>query len=42
MIPEAMIEMLTNEKSEKSRRAFVAMLNMKKLDIAALKKAYDG
>jgi hypothetical protein len=36
------IELLTDEKSEKSQRAFAAMMNMKKLDIAAMKKAYEG
>jgi hypothetical protein len=34
--------MLTNEKSEKSQRAFAAMLEMKKIDIATLKSAYEG
>jgi len=42
VFPELMIEMLLDEKSEKSQRAFAAMLNMKRIDIAALKKAYDG
>jgi predicted 3-demethylubiquinone-9 3-methyltransferase (glyoxalase superfamily) len=42
VVPILLTEMLTNEKSEKSQRAFEAMLRMKKLDIAALKRAYDG
>ena len=42
VVPTLLTEMLTNEKSAKSQRAFAAMLEMKKLDIAALKKAYNG
>ena len=42
VVPTLMSELLSDDKSEKSQRAFAAMLQMKKLDIAALKKAYDG
>jgi predicted 3-demethylubiquinone-9 3-methyltransferase (glyoxalase superfamily) len=42
VVPTLLTEMLTDEKSPKSQRAFEAMLQMKKLDIAALKRAYDG
>ena len=42
VVPTNLIEMLVDEKSEKSQRAFEAMLHMKKLDIAALKRAYKG
>jgi len=42
VVPSSMIQLLKDEKSEKSQRAFAAMMKMKKLDIAALKKAYDG
>jgi predicted 3-demethylubiquinone-9 3-methyltransferase (glyoxalase superfamily) len=42
VVPTLLTEMLTNEKSEKSQRAFAALLQMKKLDIAALKRAYNG
>jgi predicted 3-demethylubiquinone-9 3-methyltransferase (glyoxalase superfamily) len=42
VVPTKLTEMLTDEKSPKSQRAFEAMLQMKKLDIAALKRAYDG
>jgi predicted 3-demethylubiquinone-9 3-methyltransferase (glyoxalase superfamily) len=42
VVPTQLTEMLTNEKSEKSQRAFAAMLQMKKLDIVALKRAYNG
>jgi len=37
-----MNELLSDPSSPKSQRAFAAMMNMKKLDLAALKKAYDG
>jgi predicted 3-demethylubiquinone-9 3-methyltransferase (glyoxalase superfamily) len=42
VVPTAMIEMFNNPGSEKSERAMTALLQMKKLDIAKLKKAYDG
>jgi predicted 3-demethylubiquinone-9 3-methyltransferase (glyoxalase superfamily) len=37
-----LIEMLNDPDSEKSRRTMQAMLQMKKLDIAALKRAHAG
>lgn len=40
--PAIMPDLIRDEKSEKGQRAFAAMMEMKKLDIAALKKAYDG
>jgi predicted 3-demethylubiquinone-9 3-methyltransferase (glyoxalase superfamily) len=42
VVPAFITELFLDEKSEKSQRAFSAMLKMKKLDIATLKKAYDG
>lgn len=42
VVPTGMNEMLKDENSEKSQRAMRAMLQMKKPDIAALHKAYDG
>ncbi|MCY1219088.1 3-demethylubiquinone-9 3-methyltransferase [compost metagenome] len=42
VVPIAMLEMLEDSLSEGSQRAFAAMMQMKKLDLAALKKAYDG
>src|SRR5262245_7132988 len=42
VVPDAMLEMLQSKDPEKSRRAMAAMLTMKKLDIAALTKAYEG
>jgi predicted 3-demethylubiquinone-9 3-methyltransferase (glyoxalase superfamily) len=40
--PEAMIKFLHHRDRKKSERAFQAMLKMSKLDIAVLKKAFDG
>lgn len=40
--PTGMDEMMAGGVSKKSERAFKAMLQMKKFDIAALRKAYDG
>ncbi|HZF72502.1 MAG TPA: VOC family protein, partial [Gemmatimonadaceae bacterium] len=42
VVPEGMNEMLGDPNSTKSQRAFAAMMNMKKLDLAALEKAYNG
>ena len=40
VVPRALIEMIQDPNYEKSQRVFKAMLQMKKLDIAALKRAY--
>jgi len=42
IVPTALQEMYKAGVSAKSERAMKAMLQMKKLDIAALQKAYDG
>lgn len=42
VVPRALVEMITDPDSEKSGRAMEAMLRMKKLDIAGLKRAYGG
>jgi predicted 3-demethylubiquinone-9 3-methyltransferase (glyoxalase superfamily) len=42
VVPEAMPEMVGDPNSEKSQRAMAAMMEMKKLDIAALERAYNG
>ncbi len=42
IVPEGIDKLLHGPDPEKSKRAFQAMLQMKKLDLAALKKAYDG
>ncbi len=42
IVPIALEKMLTDSDSAKAQRAMKAMLEMKKLDIAALQKAYDG
>jgi predicted 3-demethylubiquinone-9 3-methyltransferase (glyoxalase superfamily) len=39
--PDVLIEMLQDKDSEKSKRVMQAMLGMKKIDIEALKLAYD-
>ncbi|HSV44643.1 MAG TPA: VOC family protein [Ramlibacter sp.] len=42
VVPKALIEMMTEPDKAKVERAFTAMLQMKKLDIAALQRAFDG
>jgi predicted 3-demethylubiquinone-9 3-methyltransferase (glyoxalase superfamily) len=42
VVPTVLVEMLTDSDREKSDRAMEAMLQMKKLDIAALERAFEG
>jgi predicted 3-demethylubiquinone-9 3-methyltransferase (glyoxalase superfamily) len=42
IVPVALIDMMGDAESVKSQRAMKAMLKMKKIDIAAMKRAYDG
>jgi predicted 3-demethylubiquinone-9 3-methyltransferase (glyoxalase superfamily) len=42
IVPTVLIEMLRDPDPQKSGRVMQAVLKMKKLDIAALKKAYSG
>ena len=42
IIPTVLMELLYSPDPVKSGRAMQAMLQMKKIDIAALKRAYDG
>ena len=42
IVPTVLIDMLSEPTSEKSQRAMVAMLQMKKIDIAKLERAYAG
>jgi predicted 3-demethylubiquinone-9 3-methyltransferase (glyoxalase superfamily) len=42
VIPNVLLEMLTNPDSKKSQRVMKAMVQMKKIDIEELKRAYDG
>jgi len=42
VVPTELTEMLIDETSDASQRAFEALLQMKKLDIAELKRAYEG
>ena len=42
VIPNVLLEMLTDPDAEKSQRVMKSMLQMKKLDIAELQQAYNG
>jgi len=42
VVPTMLPEMVGDPKSEKSQRAMAAMMEMKKIDIAALQRAYGG
>jgi predicted 3-demethylubiquinone-9 3-methyltransferase (glyoxalase superfamily) len=42
VVPAELTEMVADPTSEASQRAFEAMLQMKKLDIAELRRAYEG
>jgi predicted 3-demethylubiquinone-9 3-methyltransferase (glyoxalase superfamily) len=42
VVPDPLIQMLTDPDRQKSQRAFQAMLKMKKLDIAVARQAFEG
>ena len=42
VIPKAFLEMMTSKDTAAIERAFGAMMNMKKLDLAQLQRAFDG
>ena len=42
VVPTVLIDMVSDPTSEKSQRAMAAMLQMKKIDIAKLERAYTG
>src|SRR6266576_3308632 len=42
IVPTVLPEMMTDADSTKSQRAMAAMLQMKKIDIGTLKRAYAG
>jgi predicted 3-demethylubiquinone-9 3-methyltransferase (glyoxalase superfamily) len=42
IIPDGLVELVSDPASERSQRAMKAMLSMKKLDIHKLRRAYDG
>lgn len=42
IVPVAMMEMLKDPDTTKSQRAMAAMMQMKKLDIAELQRAFNG
>lgn len=42
IVPVAMMDMIKDPDTKKSQRAMAAMMQMKKLDIAELQRAFDG
>jgi predicted 3-demethylubiquinone-9 3-methyltransferase (glyoxalase superfamily) len=42
VVPKALTDMIADPDPDKSRRTYEAMMAMKKFDIAALKRAYEG
>jgi predicted 3-demethylubiquinone-9 3-methyltransferase (glyoxalase superfamily) len=42
IVPRVLVEMITDPDTQKSQRVMGAMLQMKKIDIAGLKRAYAG
>jgi predicted 3-demethylubiquinone-9 3-methyltransferase (glyoxalase superfamily) len=42
VVPTVLVEMLQDEDPLKARRVMGAMLKMKKIDVEALKRAYEG
>jgi predicted 3-demethylubiquinone-9 3-methyltransferase (glyoxalase superfamily) len=42
VVPAGMVEMLSDPDREKANRAMEAMMQMKKLDLAELKRAFEG
>jgi predicted 3-demethylubiquinone-9 3-methyltransferase (glyoxalase superfamily) len=42
VVPKALIEMISDKDSAKSQRAMGAMMQMKKIDIAACRRAFEG
>lgn len=42
IVPSVLVEMLSDPDPEKSQRTMEAMLQMKKIDIATLERAYNG
>jgi predicted 3-demethylubiquinone-9 3-methyltransferase (glyoxalase superfamily) len=41
-VPVALMEMIKDPDTTKSQRAMAAMMQMKKLNIAELRRAFDG
>ena len=42
IVPSALVEMLQDEDAEKSKRVMQAMMQMRKIDIAGLRQAYEN
>jgi predicted 3-demethylubiquinone-9 3-methyltransferase (glyoxalase superfamily) len=42
VVPKELIDMMTDPDAKKARRATQAMFQMKKIDIAVVRRAYGG
>jgi len=42
IVPRVLIEMIGDKDPQRAQRVMAAMLQMKKIDIATLQRAYDG
>jgi len=42
IVPRQLVEMLADPDQERAGRAMKAMLQMSKIDVAALRRAFDG
>ena len=42
IIPSALLELMGSKDPEKSKRVMEAMMQMSKIDVATLQRAYDG
>ena len=42
IVPRQLLEMLQSTETDKRERAYMAMMGMKKLDVAELQRAFDG
>jgi predicted 3-demethylubiquinone-9 3-methyltransferase (glyoxalase superfamily) len=42
IVPSALVEMLQDQDAEKSNRVMQAMMQMRKIDVASLRRAYEN
>jgi predicted 3-demethylubiquinone-9 3-methyltransferase (glyoxalase superfamily) len=42
VVPEKMLDLLAGDDAERSQRAMAAVMQMKKIDVAAIDRAADG